>query len=147
MKSYYVIQAKISHFRPVGELIGIKTLQLSKLVSYSAQSGDGTYKLIDKSTTKGTFRFVYLEDRYEPFIFYISIYNPSYKLEYRVNKILSGTTSTSSLKFIYDVEGNIYFQKTGGTRGSILSIQLVAGFATTTIEKVDSVDGTEITVS
>lgn len=116
-------------------------------MSYSAQIGDGTYKLIDKSTSKGTFRFVYLEDRYEPFIFYISRYNQSYKSEYRVNKILSGTTSTSSLKFIYDVEGNIYFQKTGGSRGSILSIQLVAGFATTTIEKVDSVDGTEITVS
>lgn len=130
----------------VGGLIGIETLQLSKLVSYSAQLGDGTYKLIDKSTTKGTFRFVYLEDRYQPFIFYISIYNPSYKSEYRVNKIVNGIAS-SSFKFIYDVEGNIYFQKTGGSRGSILSIQLVAGFATTTIEKVDSVDGTEITIS
>ena len=131
----------------VGGLIGIETLQLSKLVSYSAVSGDGTYKIIDKSTTKGTFRFVYLEDRYQPYIFYISKYLTSYKSEYRVNKILSGNTTASSIKILYDSEGSIYFQKTGGVRGSILSIQLIAGLTTTTIEKVDSVDGTEIAIS
>lgn len=131
----------------MGGLIGIETLNTLRLVSLSIPYGSGTYKLIDKSSNRGTYRFVYVEDRYSPFIYYISIYNTDYKYDYRINKILNGATTASSIKFLYDSDGNIYFQKTDGTRGGILSIQLIAGGSFNNIEKVDSVDGTEITIS
>ena len=130
----------------MGGLIGIETLNSLKLISLGIPLGSGTYKLIDKPSVRGTYRVVYVEDRSAPFIFCISIYTSEYKYDYKVNRILGGGTTVSSLKFLYDSNGHIYFQKTGGTRGGVLSIQAIAGGTLNNIEKVDSVDGTEITV-
>lgn len=130
----------------VGGLLDIDSLNVLRISSTDTPIGDATYKLVDKIINKSVYRVVYHEDRYNPYVFYVSLYYPSYKSEYRVNQILKGNSS-SSLKFIYDSEGNIYFQKIGGTRGGRLAIQLISGLKASNIEKVDSVDGTEIPIS
>ena len=120
-------------------------INLIRISSVNIPSSKSYYKIVDSSVRKCVYRVIYVEDRYAPNILYLSIYDKNYKSDYKINRVVNGG-STTNFKFLYDDLGSIYFCKEDGTRGGVLSLQLLSGDTQAKIENVNSADGTEIPI-
>ena len=129
----------------MGGLLEINSLNLIRISAVNTTASESFYKIVDSSVRKCIYRIVYMEDRYAPNVFYLSVYDKNYKSEYKINRIINGG-ATATFKFIYDTAGAIYFTKGSGTRGGMLSVQLVLGDTQAKIENVENISGTEIPI-
>lgn len=129
----------------MGGLLEINSLNLIRISSVTITASESYYKIVESSVRKCIYRIIYIEDRYAPNVFYLSIYDKNYKSDYKINRVIDGG-ATATFKFLCDADGSIYFRKENGTRGGILSVQLISGDTKAKIESVNPVDGTEMPI-